>query len=167
MPYLVAANPVNYGKPWRLNCAEALAACFAIVGHLEWAEEVLSHFSWGHNFLEINEEIIEIYSKCTDTDSVKAAEEEWLTKIEKEVQQKQKDKEDGVVWHTGNRGHGLPGELPPSDSEGEEEGDEDESEEEESYTGEILEIGKPPVVEEHSESEYESDYDLDAPPVMI
>lgn len=78
-----------------------------------------------------------------------------------------KDKEDGVVWHTGNRGHGLPGELPPSDSEGEEEGDEDESEEEESYTGEILEIGKPPVVEEHSESEYESDYDLDAPPVMI
>lgn len=38
VPFLIATNPVNYGKPWRLNCVEALAAGFYITGHPEWAE---------------------------------------------------------------------------------------------------------------------------------
>ncbi|SCU80118.1 LAFA_0B07602g1_1 [Lachancea sp. 'fantastica'] len=102
LPYLVAANQVNYGRPWRLNCVEALAACFAIVGRMDLAAELLSHFSWGLGFLELNKELLEMYQKCTDSDSVKAAENAWLEQIEREAQERKKRSLDDDIWMTGN-----------------------------------------------------------------
>ncbi|CEP63381.1 ribosome biogenesis protein TSR3 LALA0_S08e01112g [Lachancea lanzarotensis] len=115
LPYLVAANQVNYGRPWRLNCVEALAACFAIVGRLDLATELLSHFSWGLGFLELNKELLETYQKCTDSESVKAAENAWLEKIEREAQERKKRSEDDDIWMTGNVNRGNAGEK--SDTE--------------------------------------------------
>jgi pre-rRNA-processing protein TSR3 len=37
-----------------LNCAEALAAAFAIVGMEEYGQKILGQFGWGDAFWKIN-----------------------------------------------------------------------------------------------------------------
>lgn len=107
LPYLVAANPTNYGKPWRLNCVEALAACFAICGKGEWAESILESFSYGEAFLEINEELFQIYAACKDAEEVKKVEADWLEKLEKEYGSRRtvkKEVSDGLLVESGDEG---------------------------------------------------------------
>ncbi|CAG8445535.1 6490_t:CDS:2 [Ambispora gerdemannii] len=88
LPYLVAANPVNYGRPWKLNCVEAFAACFFIVGFPEHAKTVLAKFKWGHTFLEINETILNKYAACSDSADVVKVQNEWLEDIQREYASK-------------------------------------------------------------------------------
>ncbi len=105
VPYLVAANSVNYGRPWRLNCVEALAACFSICGHHDWAEEVLSNFSYGQAFLEINSALLKRYAACATEDEIKKAEEVWLEKIEREYAENRVNSsadDDKDAWKGGN-----------------------------------------------------------------
>lgn len=125
VPYLIAANTVNYGKPWRLNCVEALAACFAICGRLEWAEDLLRHFSYGPAFLEINKELLARYAACGSEEEVKKAEEEWLAKIEREYEDNRADGADDM-WTKGNTNR-LPAQG--SDDEDDESGDDDDENE--------------------------------------
>jgi len=66
LPYLVAANPVNYGKPELLSSAEALAAALFILDHEEECIKLLSKFKWGMTFLELNKELLEEYSKAKE-----------------------------------------------------------------------------------------------------
>ena len=124
LPYLVAANPVNYGRPWRLNCVEALAACFMICGHEDWAEIALQHFSYGKPFLEINSQLFKRYAACQDAEDVKKAEEKWLAKLEKEYVESRANKEtagaEGDDWAGGNMNRR---EVFESEEEDDEEGD--------------------------------------------
>ncbi len=70
LPYLLAANPVNYGKPFTLSSAEAFAAALAILGHEDHARDVLSKFAWGEHFLTLNHEPLEAYRGAGDGEGV-------------------------------------------------------------------------------------------------
>jgi pre-rRNA-processing protein TSR3 len=98
----VAANTVNYGKPWRLNCAEALAAAMYICGKEEWAREVLAPFSYGEAFLEINEEVLGRYRECKDDAEVKTVEKEWLERLEREYAESREEGGGADMWKGGN-----------------------------------------------------------------
>ncbi|RLM56858.1 DUF367 family protein [Halobellus sp. Atlit-31R] len=78
LPYLVAANPVNFGRPMQLTTVEALAAGLVIFGRREQAEQLLSKFTWGHTFLELNAEPLRRYADCADSAEVVAVQQEYL-----------------------------------------------------------------------------------------
>lgn len=145
LPYLVAANTVNYGKPWRLNCVEALAAAFYICGHAEWAEQILEPFSYGPSFLQINQTLLKKYAACTDAASVKQAEADWMQQLEREYAESRET--EGDMWTTGNTNR-RPMNL--SDDDDDDDSDEDEDDEEEGSVDGIY-LGKRP--EEPQEEE--------------
>jgi len=87
LPFLVAANTVNYGKPSKLSCAEAGAATLYICGKFDACIAVLQEFSWGMEFLKLNRELLDIYAACENSDEVVQRQNEWLLKAEKEKQE--------------------------------------------------------------------------------
>lgn len=78
LPFLVAANPVNYGVPRRLSSVEALAAALTILGRPDQAQSILAKFGWGIRFLELNREPLDVYAACLDGSEIRAAEATFI-----------------------------------------------------------------------------------------
>ncbi|MCQ4334042.1 DUF367 family protein [Natronomonas sp. F2-12] len=78
LPFLVAANPINYGTPFRLNTVEAFAGALCILDRREQAERILGKFNWGHTFLELNDEPLRRYAGCADSGEVVDVQSEYL-----------------------------------------------------------------------------------------
>ncbi|KAI0206607.1 hypothetical protein F4808DRAFT_404694 [Astrocystis sublimbata] len=127
LPYLVAANTVNYGKPYRLNCVEALAASFYICGHPDWAEQVLRPFNYGESFLAINSKLLKKYAGCEDEEGIKKTEKEWLDRLEREHAESRENDDNDDLWKGGNLNRRI--EVDTDSDSDEDEGDDDDDEE--------------------------------------
>ena len=123
LPYLVASNPVNYGKPHRLSCAEAFAASLYIVGLHETADSVLKPFKWGQNFYPLNKALFEIYQKCNSSQEIISAEKEWLDNEREQILNNKDDRDPLDIdsdLEDGNPNHTM---MPPEQESQTESGD--------------------------------------------
>lgn len=94
LPFLIAANPINYGKPCKLSCVEAIAAVLFICSFEKEAKFYLSKFSWGHSFLELNEELLGRYQKCKSSQEVLDEQNKYLE------ESRNLKKDDRDMWPT-------------------------------------------------------------------
>jgi pre-rRNA-processing protein TSR3 len=70
LPFLVAVNPVNYGKSFKLTTLEAFAAALYILGERQHAEALLNIYKWGPHFLVLNHQPLEDYRKAKNSADV-------------------------------------------------------------------------------------------------
>jgi pre-rRNA-processing protein TSR3 len=131
LPWLLAANPVNYGRPCKLSCAEALAAALYIAGRKNEALAVMSRFKWGHAFVSLNEELLDRYAACSTAAEVIQAQNDHLQSMREESEAHHALRRQGVgscdgeIEGQGGRRGGGGGylnemDLPPTDSDDDE-----------------------------------------------
>ncbi len=70
LPYLIAVNPVNYGKVLKLTTLEAFAAALYILDNINQAKEILKIYKWSPQFIDLNKEPLEDYRKAKDSKEV-------------------------------------------------------------------------------------------------
>ena len=70
LPYLVAANPINYGLVGKLSSVEAAASALFILGYSPDAKRLLDLFKWGPHFLQLNHEPLSEYAEAADSSDV-------------------------------------------------------------------------------------------------
>ncbi|MDR2698925.1 MAG: DUF367 family protein [Candidatus Methanoplasma sp.] len=81
LPYMLASNPVNWGRPMELNSAEAVLASLIILGEKEQAEQFMGRFNWAPEFIRLNGAMLEDYSKAEDSAGVVRIQNEYLESI--------------------------------------------------------------------------------------
>jgi len=81
LPFLVAANPTNYGVPSKLSTLEAIAAALYIIGEKELSKEMLSIVKWGEEFYKINREYLEAYSNAKDSSEIIILQREIMSRL--------------------------------------------------------------------------------------
>jgi pre-rRNA-processing protein TSR3 len=78
LPFLVAVNPVNYGKAFQLSSIEAFAGALTIMGFKSQAVEILRLYKWANNFLIMNEQPLREYEKAKNSQEIIVAQAEFV-----------------------------------------------------------------------------------------
>jgi len=78
LPFLVAANPVNFGKAFKLTSLEAVAASLFILGNKKQARDVANIYNWALHFLELNKDPLEDYASAETSAEVVARQLEYV-----------------------------------------------------------------------------------------
>ncbi len=81
LPYLLASNPINWGRPMELNSSEAVMASLIILGEREQAETFLPRFNWALEFLRLNGMMLDDYSKAKDSAEVVRIQDEYVRSV--------------------------------------------------------------------------------------
>ena len=81
LPYMLASNPINWGRPMELNSAEAVMASLFILGEREQAETFLGRFNWAPEFMRLNGELLEEYSSAKDSTELVRIQNEYIDSI--------------------------------------------------------------------------------------
>jgi pre-rRNA-processing protein TSR3 len=84
LPYLLASNPVNWGRPMELNSAEAIFAALIFLGEREQADRFVERFNWAPEFLKLNGNLLDEYSKAKDSTDVVRIQNEYVESIKKD-----------------------------------------------------------------------------------
>ena len=75
---------MNYGRPYKLSCVEAIAACMYIMGDVAYGDKILRKFKWGEHFYPLNKELFESYRSCKDSTEMLAVQGNWIEKMKTE-----------------------------------------------------------------------------------
>jgi pre-rRNA-processing protein TSR3 len=70
LPFLIAANPVNYGKPFKLTTLEAFTSALYILGEIDHATEIVQIYKWAPHFLVLNKRPLEEYRNAKNSSEV-------------------------------------------------------------------------------------------------
>jgi pre-rRNA-processing protein TSR3 len=79
LPFLIAVNPINYGKVLKLTTLEAFAGALFILNHQKQAEQILQIYKWGPHFLILNKEHLECYRKARNSTEIIQIMHQYLT----------------------------------------------------------------------------------------
>ena len=63
---------MNYSKLNKLTTAEALAGSLFILGFKEQSLQLLDKFKWGHTFYELNQNLLDEYSKLENEEQIES-----------------------------------------------------------------------------------------------
>jgi len=85
LPFLIAVNPVNFGKPLKLTTLEAFTAAVYILDEREQAKKLTSIYKWSPHFLTMNKNPLEDYRTATSSKQVIERMYEYLPLDEDEI----------------------------------------------------------------------------------